>query len=197
MYPPPDPVMYVSTFVRAKRVGGLTTELRDDYAGVMKNHAESGAPALRYELKRSQKAPINYTQDEKSAVIEDVFNGMADGRVMSETLEPYGLNAGTVRRWIASDEYWFYEYRKARLLMAQALAEEALQISRLTDNRTVTRDKLQIDTLQWAAIRMNPAEFGDKQQIQTDSKQTVEIRLIEEESEPLKISSGSRKKLKS
>jgi hypothetical protein len=151
---------------------------------------EKGAPALRYALKRKQKAPINYTQEEKSAVVEDIFNEMADGQVMSNTLEPYGLKAGTVRRWISSDEYWFYEYRKARLLMAQALAEEALEISRYTDNKTVTRDKLQIDTLQWAAIRMNPAEFGDKQQIQTDSKQTVEIKLVEETPSRPKLASS-------
>ena len=151
---------------------------------------EKGAPALRYALKRKQKAPINYTQEEKSAVVEDIFNEMADGQVMSNTLEPYGLKAGTVRRWISSDEYWFYEYRKARLLMAQALAEEALEISRYTDNKTVTRDKLQIDTLQCAAIRMNPAEFGDKQQIQTDSKQTVEIKLVEETPSRPKLASS-------
>ena len=118
--------------------------------------------------------------DRLKNVREDIFNEMADGQVMSDTLEPYGLKAGTVRRWISSDEYWFYEYRKARLLMAQALAEEALEISRYTDSRTVTRDKLRIDTLQWAAVRMNPAEVGDKQAIQTESKQTVEIKLVEE-----------------
>ncbi len=146
----------------------------------MAKKLEKGAPALRFALKRNQKAPINYTQEEKEAVVEDIFNEMADGQVMSDTLEPYGLKAGTVRRWISSDEYWFYEYRKARLLMGQALAEEALEISRYTDSRTVTRDKLRIDTLQWAAVRMNPAEFGDKQAIQTESKQTVEIKLVEE-----------------
>ena len=96
----------------------------------MAKKLEKGAPALRFALKRNQKAPINYTQEEKAAVVEDIFNEMADGQVMSDTLEPYGLKAGTVRRWISSDEYWFYEYRKARLLMAQALAEEALEISR-------------------------------------------------------------------
>ena len=49
---------------------------------------ENGAPAHRYALKRKQKAPINYTQEEKSAVVEDIFNEMADGHVMSNTLEP-------------------------------------------------------------------------------------------------------------
>lgn len=155
-----------------------------------------GAPALRYALKRENKSAVNYTQEEKAAVVEDIFNEMADGQVMSQTLGPYGLKAGTVRRWIASDEYWFYEYRKARLLMAQALAEEALEISRFTDNKTVTRDKLQIDTLQWAAIRMNPAEFGDKQQIQTDSKQTVEIKLVEEEPAKKRLAKSGVKTLK-
>lgn len=138
-------------------------------------------PKLRYELKRAKKLAANYSVEEKAAVLEDVFNQMADGQVMKETLAFYGLDAGTVRRWISANDEWFYEYRKARLLMAQALAEEAIVLSRQCENKNVTRDKLQIDTLQWAATRMNPSEFGDRQQIQSDTNQTIEIKLIEEE----------------
>lgn len=133
------------------------------------------------EMKRERKPAASYTAAEKRELIEDVLSGMAEGRTMSDTVSSYGLSAGTVRRWIAQDEDLFWEYKAARLLMAQAFAEEAIQTARMATNQSVSADRVRIDTLQWAATRLNPGEFGDKQTIQTEGKQTVEIRVVEEE----------------
>ena len=152
------------------------------------------------ELRRARKPAADYSEDEKRALIEDVLSGMAEGRTMSDTVSEYGLSAGTVRRWIARDEDLFWEYKAARMLMAQAFAEEAIQTARMATNQTVTADRVRIDALQWAATRLNPMEFGDKQTIQTEGKQTVESRVVEEEPlrrlTPAQVGAASVKALK-
>ncbi len=136
---------------------------------------------IRFELRRSAKPAREWTEDERDAVVEAVFDGMSEGKTLSETVADYNVTAGTVRRWITRDEGLFWEYMAARMLMAQSLAEEALQVARGTSNHSVASDKLKIDTLQWAATKMNPREFGDKQLIQQEGKQTLEIKVVEEE----------------
>jgi transposase-like protein len=151
-------------------------------------------PEVRYQLRRSKKPAREWTLEERDALIEAVFEGMAEGRTLSATVEDYNVSAGTVRRWITQDEGLFWEYLAARMLMAQSLAEEALQVARDTSNSTVSSDKLKIDTLQWAATKMNPREFGDKQLIQQEGTQTLEIKVVEEE--PVKkLHAGSVKLL--
>lgn len=149
---------------------------------------------IRYQLRRSKKPAREWTLDERDALVEAVFEGMAEGRTLSATVEDYNVSAGTVRRWITQNEDLFWEYLAARMLMAQSLAEEALQVARDTSNSTVSSDKLKIDTLQWAATKMNPREFGDKQLIQQEGTQTLEIKVVEEE--PVKkLHAGSVKLL--
>lgn len=131
-------------------------------------------------LRNSGKLAREYSEKDKAVLVEDVFDGMAKGMRLSEVAVKYKVDPGTIRRWIAKDPDWFQEYRFARALMGQALAEEALAIAARSTNQTVTADRLKIDTLQWAASRMNPVEFGDKQYIQQDSKQVVEIKVVEE-----------------
>ena len=136
---------------------------------------------IRYSLRRSAKPARDWTEEERDAVVEAVFDGMSEGKTLSDTVADYNVTAGTVRRWITRDEGLFWEYMAARMLMAQSLAEEALQVARGTSNHSVASDKLKIDTLQWAATKMNPREFGDKQLIQQEGKQTLEIKVVEEE----------------
>jgi transposase-like protein len=148
---------------------------------------------LRYALRRSQKPSREWTDEERDAVVEAVFEGMSEGKTLSETVADYNITEGTMRRWITKDEDLFWEYLAARALMAQSLAEEALRVARGTTNVSASSDRLKIDALQWAATKMNPREFGDKQLIQQEGKQTVEIRVVEEEPVLKALSSSSPK----
>lgn len=150
---------------------------------------------LRYDLRRSQKPSREWTVQERDAVVEAVFEGMSEGKTLSETVVDYNVTEGTVRRWITKDEELFWEYLAARALMAQSLAEEALRVARGATNVSASSDRLKIDALQWAATKMNPREFGDKQLIQKEGKQTVEIRVVEEEPERKALATSAAKKL--
>ena len=150
---------------------------------------------LRYDLRRSQKSSREWTVEERDAVVEAVFEGMSEGKTLSETVADYNVTEGTLRRWVTRDEDLFWEYLAARALMAQSLAEEALRVARAATNVSASSDRLKIDALQWAATKMNPREFGDKQLIQQEGKQTVEIRVVEEEPEKKALAASTAKKL--
>lgn len=64
------------------------------------------------------------------------------------------------------------------------MAEKAPEIASRTTVQTVAADRLKIDTLQWAAARLSPVEWGDKQMVHTEGHQTVEVRIVEESEEP-------------
>lgn len=114
-------------------------------------------------------------------VIEEVLDGMRNGKTVQELAEAQGLVPSTVRKWLTATEERYLAYQQARRLQAQAMAEEAIQIARETTNHSSARDRLLIDTLKWAAAKANPAEFGDKQTVEHQGAQELRVRVVEEE----------------
>lgn len=138
--------------------------------------APENGSTLRYEIRRSEKTAEALDADERAAMVELVLSEMAGGRTLEESLHDYhGVDAGSVRQWIAADEDMYYTYLRSRMLMAQALAEEALQVARASDGRNIAGDRLRVDVCQWAAVKMSPKEFGDKQQVETNENKRLEI----------------------
>ena len=132
-------------------------------------------------MKLERKKRGRYPQEYKTDAVEKVFRGMSSGKSLSKVCREHDLPADLVRRWIISNEDYAYQYRQARLLMAQALVDKALHLAENATNHTIGRDRLEIDTLRWVAARMNPAEFGDRQIVDGNQNTTLEIRVVEEE----------------
>ena len=122
-----------------------------------------------------------YPEVYKTQAVETVFKGMSAGKSLAQVCKEEDLPTANVRRWIISNEDYAYQYRQARLLMAQALVDRALELAREATNHTIGRDRLEIDTLRWVAARMNPAEFGDRQIVDGNQNTTLEIKVVEEE----------------
>lgn len=144
------------------------------------------SPKLRFDLKRAAaagqaKPPKAYSEDERLAVVEDVLAAMCDGKLLEETVKPYQLRAGEVRRWIVRDEELLLEYERAKILMGQCFVEEAVRIARDATMKTTSIAKIRIDALQWAAARLNRPEFGQQQQINRNEKRDVTVRVVEED----------------
>lgn len=85
----------------------------------------------------------------------------------------------TVFNWLASDEAFREQYQAARLIQADTLADEILDISddarndwmekrredgttvRCIDNEHVQRSRLRVDSRKWLASKMAPKKYGD------------------------------------
>lgn len=120
---------------------------------------------------------------EKAEVVEAVLEGMANGLTVAEVARKLKLQPGTVRKWMAEDEETLRRYQRARPMLGAAFAEEAIRVARGSTSATTATDRVLIETLKWAAAKAAPADYGDKQTVEHQGAQTVQIKVIEEERE--------------
>ena len=131
------------------------------------------------------------TKAERVEVLERVFGLMCGGRTVEEASKEVGVKAATVRQWVVRSEPEVRErYWEARRMLGSALAEEALAVARNTCNATAVADKLLVDTLRWAAGKANPGEYGEKQVVEHQGTQKLEI-VVKEEEKPIRQLRGT------
>lgn len=118
--------------------------------------------------------------EDRAAVMEAVLEAMARGETVDQAAKGQGCASGTVRQWFAQEETWRTRYREARLLQGQAMAEEAVRIAREATNYSSAADRLLIETLKWAASKANPAEYGEKQTVEHQGSQQLQVKIVEE-----------------
>lgn len=136
----------------------------------------------------TQRVPARSLSDaQKLAVCERVLAQMAEGQTLRQTVEQVAreegisVTPGSVRTWFALDDALVERYRRMKPLLGQAFAEEAVQIARDSTRMSNTEDKLLIETLRWAASKMAPLEFGDRQVVEHQGNQTLKVEIVEEE----------------
>lgn len=129
--------------------------------------------------------------EEKEAVLLRVFDLMCEGHSVEACGGIVGMKAGTIRQWVLEASPAMRErYFVARRLWGSALADEAVEIARESVNASSTVDKLKIDTFLRLAGKANPAEYGDKQVVEHQGTQKLEI-VVREEAKPVRQVSAS------
>lgn len=125
-------------------------------------------------------------EGERVEILHRVFDLMCEGQSVEEASGGVGVRAGTLRQWVlragpeVQRRYW-----EARRLWGSALADEALVVARESVNQTSTVDKIRIDTLLRLAGKANPQEYGEKQVVEHQGSQKLEI-VVREEAKPLR-----------
>jgi len=117
----------------------------------------------------------------REEVYEAVFDGMANGKTVADVARELGLKPGTVRKWLGEDEQVYQRYVRMRPLLGAAFAEEAVFVARNTTNMASAADRLLVETLKWAAAKSAPLEYGEKQTVEHQGQQTLQVKVIEEE----------------
>lgn len=120
---------------------------------------------------------------DKEAAVEGVLGLMAEGKTVKEAVAALkvGVSPGTVRRWMNERDEWVADYQRSKKLLAAALAEEAITVARETTNHSSAADRLLIETLKWAAAKANPAEYGERQTVEHQGAQTLQVKVVEED----------------
>lgn len=129
-------------------------------------------------MTRNQKPSAELTREE---VFEAVFDGMANGKTVADVARELGLKPGTVRKWLGEDEETYKRYQRMRPLLGAAFAEEAVEVARNTTNAASAADRLLVETLKWAAAKSAPAEYGEKQVLEHQGQQTLQVKVVEED----------------
>jgi hypothetical protein len=122
-------------------------------------------------------------KDTQHATMEQVLARMAEGQTVADAVASLGLkiSAGAVRQWFRREPEWTERYEQAKRLLAQAMAEEAIRVARDSTNHSSAADRLLIDTLKWAASKANPAEYGERQTVEHQGAQTLQVKIVEDE----------------
>lgn len=120
---------------------------------------------------------------DKAHVVESILQLMAEGKTVQDGVKvlALGVSAGTVRRWMAERDEWMTAYQRAKKLLAAAFAEEALQVARETTNHSSAADRVLIETLKWAAAKASPSEYGEKQTVEHQGAQTLQVKIVEDD----------------
>ena len=134
---------------------------------------------------------VVWTEREKAEIVEAVLEGMAEGQTVGDTVKERQreywkagkkspLSPGTVRNWIRFNDQWYAQYLKLRPMLGQALAEEAIRVARDSTSSTTATDRVLIETLKWAAAKANPQEYGEKQTVEHQGAQTLQVKIVED-----------------
>lgn len=135
------------------------------------------------DTKRKIGRPTKYN----GAMIEDICEKIANGRSLRSICAEDGMpTTSTVCKWLIENKEFSEQYARAREKQADYFAEEIIEIadSAEAESAAVSKAKLQIDARKWAASKIAPKKYGDKQELDvksSDGSMTPAVRLNAEE----------------
>ena len=135
------------------------------------------------DTKRKIGRPTDYTKDMADKICEKIANGRSLRSICAEDGMP---PMKTIYRWLEANEEFRHQYARARDKQADYFAEEIIEIadSAEAESAAVSKAKLQIDARKWAASKIAPKKYGDKQEIDvksSDGSMRPSVRLDAEE----------------
>lgn len=104
----------------------------------------------------------------KQSIADEICEKLADGQSLRSICREDGMpTTSTVCKWLTLLPAFAEQYARAREMQADALADE---ITDIADNLTgdPQRDRLRVDARKWAASKLKPRKYGDKQLIGSD-----------------------------
>lgn len=121
------------------------------------------------------------TLEERREVLAQVLEGMSNGKTVADTARLLKIPAGRIRTWLVRDPEVYAEYQRMRPLLGASFAEEAIRVARESTTQTTAMDRVLIDTLKWAAAKAAPGEYGEKQTVEHQGQQTLQVKVIEDD----------------
>lgn len=130
--------------------------------------------------------PSIFSEELAAEIIERMIDGESLRKICRDDHMP---NAATVLKWVATDKFpgFAEQYARAMEARADALFEESFEIVDDGSNdwietndpenpgyrlngEHVQRSKLRVEYRKWAASKMSPKKYGDKQQLEVAGK---------------------------
>jgi hypothetical protein len=149
--------------------------------------------------KNKQGRPTIYTQ----AIADEICERLAHGETLRKmVLDEHMPPAGTIYRWLDSNESFRDQYAQARVRQADYYAEMIIDESFGAHDASIGR--LRMDALKWASSKIAPKKYGDKIELESNNNQNLtlsftipnrgnEREVIElENAEPLALEQGEK-----
>ncbi len=116
--------------------------------------------------------PILYTDDQVTAVCEEIASGLS----LRKALKEVGIAGKTsFLTWLDNHPDHKEQYARARRDQAHNFADDIVEIS---DEETMTsemaqRNRLRVDARKWVASKLLPKVYGDKQALEISGNLTL------------------------
>lgn len=135
-----------------------------------------------------------YSNEEREAIFERIFDLIEDGKSLRKALLLIPLSSKTFYEWIEEDEDKVKRYARAAELRADALVDEMIDIADDSDsdilqydigdgiiatkvnNEVIQRSRLRYDARKWLASKLNPKKYGNK--VQTEHSGEIKTTII-------------------
>ena len=93
-----------------------------------------------------------------------VVNLMCAGQLLNDICTPDGTPTPTIiRQWAVNNPEFGKKFDKAKVMLSDALFEEAVTIGR--SSTSAATDRLRVDTLLKACAVLQPEKYGDKKEV--------------------------------
>ena len=125
--------------------------------------------------KRPKGRPREYTKELGDRICEIISTSSA-GLAKICNFHDFMPHEETVRRWRLQNEDFSGQYARAKILQADILAEECLEISDNSTAHTFGVDRLRIDTRKWLASKLLPKQYGDKLQLEQKTEENEQLK---------------------
>jgi hypothetical protein len=114
--------------------------------------------------------PTIYTQ----AIADEICERLAHGETLRKmVLDEHMPPAGTIYRWLDSNESFRDQYARARVRQADYYAEMIIDESFGAHDASIGR--LRMDALKWASSKIAPKKYGDKIELESNSNQNLTL----------------------
>lgn len=130
--------------------------------------------------------PRLLTPQKRKRLILKVCRLLATGRwLVRDACKKVGLGStNRLHEWIQRDQLTgkgelAVLYARARELSAEGLEMKALRLASKATGLSWQRDRLEIDTLKWAAAKRRPRVYGDKLDVTSDGDAIPSVMQVE------------------
>jgi len=82
-----------------------------------------------------------------------------------------------IQRWRYENLEFRLKYAQAKMLQADLLAEQCLQIADESTPENVAVDRLRVDSRKWLASKLLPKQYGDKLLLEQKTEENEQLKL--------------------
>lgn len=108
--------------------------------------------------------------------IDAICDAILNGEMLSDIARSYGVSFAYLSKWISEDSDRSARAREARIAAAAAYEERAFDlIASAGDQFELARAKEMAHHLRWRASKINPRDYGDRQQVDVNGKMDVTL----------------------
>lgn len=109
------------------------------------------------------------TQDK----IDEVCTQVANGKTLRQIGAFFGVDAGTILKWVGENAEYSQQYARARDSAADLFETEIIEAALAVSPDSAAADRVKIDALKWVAGRRAPKRYGDR--VQTEHSGTIQV----------------------